>query len=79
MKNIPEGVFKRKLSTGEKKSDLTTAVALQILEGEKAAREAKTERLRSARVAYEEAHPVIAPVTKKARLGKRRLVSRSGR
>jgi len=61
---IPTGIFKPKLSTGEKKSDVTTTVAMQITEGEKAAREAKTERLRLARLAYEEAHPVTTPKKK---------------
>lgn len=65
MKKIPEGVFKPKLTTGEKKSDVTSAVAMQIMEGEKAAREAKTARLRMARLAYEEAHPAVAPEKKR--------------
>jgi hypothetical protein len=71
MKKIPDGVFKPKLSTGEKKSDVTTSVALQIMEGEKAAREAKTARLRMSRLAYEEDHPPAAP-DKKARTRTRR-------
>lgn len=61
MKKIPDGVFEPKLTTGEKKSDVTSAVALQITEGEKAAREAKTVRLRMARLAYEESHPSTIP------------------
>jgi hypothetical protein len=71
MKKIPDGVFKPKPSTGEKKSDVTNAVALQITGGEKAAREAKTARLRLARLAHEETHPPVAP-EKKARTRTRR-------
>jgi len=57
MRKIPDGVFKPKLSTGERKSDVTTTVAMQITESERAARESKTARLRLERLAYEEANP----------------------
>lgn len=71
MRKTPDGVFKPRLSTGEKKSDATTTVATQITESEKVAREAKTARLRLSRLAYEEAHPV-APPKKKTGPSKRR-------
>lgn len=71
MKKIPDGVFKPRLTTGERKSDVTTTVATQIAESEKAAREAKTARLRLSRLAYEEAHPSPDP-KKNAGSGKRR-------
>lgn len=57
MKKIPDGIFKPRLNSGEKKSDITTAVATQITEGERSARETKTARLRLERLAYEQAHP----------------------
>jgi hypothetical protein len=72
MKDIPAGVFKPKPTSGEAKSDTTTKVARQILDGERAAREAKTERLRLARLAKEAAEPVIAPPKPRARPAKRR-------
>lgn len=62
---IPTGIFKPKLSTGEKKNGVTTTVATQITAGEKAAREAKTVRLRMARLAYEEARPPAVPKKKR--------------
>ncbi|MFC3206092.1 hypothetical protein [Aquamicrobium soli] len=71
MRKIPDGVFKPRLTSGEKKSDVTTTVATQITESEKAAREAKTARLRLSRLAYEETRPSPDP-KKKAGSGKRR-------
>jgi hypothetical protein len=72
---IPDGVFKPKPTSGEKKSDTTARVAQQIVDSEKSAREAKTRRLRLARLAKEEAEPVITPVKAKARSRKRKSVA----
>lgn len=77
MKKIPDGISKYKPSTGEKKSGVTNAVALQITEGEKAAREAKTTRLRLERLAFEESHPP-ATTEKKGR-GRMRRTSNVSR
>jgi hypothetical protein len=52
-KAISGGVFKPKPTTTEAKSDTTTRVARSIIEGEAAVREAKTARLRRARLAKE--------------------------
>ena len=60
MKKIPDGVFKPKPTTREFKDDTTTSVARQISEGERLARETKTERLRLARLAKAAAEPAIA-------------------
>ena len=60
MKKISDGVFKPKPTTREFKDDTTTSVARRIIEGERLAREAKTERLRLARVAKAAAEPAIA-------------------
>lgn len=73
MQNAPAGIFKQKPTTGEKKSDETTRAAQQILNDEKSAREAKTERLRLARLAQEEAAPsTIVPSKPKPRATKRK-------
>ncbi|PSJ56657.1 hypothetical protein [Pseudaminobacter soli (ex Li et al. 2025)] len=56
MKKIAD-VFKPKPTTREFRGDTTTSAARQITEGEKVAREAKTERLRLARLAKEAAEP----------------------
>jgi hypothetical protein len=69
---IPTGVFKPNPSSGERKSDVTTRAAHQILDNERSAREAKTERLRVARLAKEEAEPVIIPAKAKTRPRKRK-------
>ncbi|MDX8512642.1 hypothetical protein [Mesorhizobium captivum] len=53
------GLFKPK---GDAKSEATTKTARTIIEGEAAARQAKTERLRAARLAR---GPVEAPPKKK--------------
>lgn len=59
MKTIANGIFKPKASASEAKGDMTTRVARSIIDGELAAREAKTARLRAARLATEaEAAPV---------------------
>lgn len=54
-KPVPTGAFNPKLTTTESKSEATTRVARSIVEGEVALREAKTERLRRARLAKEAA------------------------
>ena len=53
LKEIPEGVFKPKPTGSEKKSDATTRAAQQIIDAERREREAKTERLRLARLTKE--------------------------
>lgn len=72
MKTVPDGVFKPKATTGEKKNDATTKAAQQIIDAETEAREVKTERLRLARLAHEAAQPAVpvkAPRTRsKAKL-----------
>ena len=69
---IPDGVFKPSPTSGEKKSEVTARAAQQILDNERSARAAKTERLRLARLAKEQAEPVITPVKPKARPSKRK-------
>lgn len=56
-------IFKPKASKQEAKADTTTRVARQILDSEVSKREAKTERLRLARLAREASTP--APVARK--------------
>lgn len=72
MQNAPPGIFKQKPTTGEKKSDETTRAAQQILNDEKSAREAKTERLRLARLAQEAVPPAIVAAKPKPRATKRK-------
>lgn len=48
-------VFQPRTSRQEAKADATTRVAREIIDGEVTAREAKTERLRAARLAQEAA------------------------
>ena len=67
---IPAGVFQPKPSGQEKKSDATTRAAQQIMDAETAAREAKTQRLRQARLAKEKAGPAIATTKVKSRRNK---------
>ncbi len=62
---VPAGTFKPNPTTGEKKSDATTRAAQQIINGEKSARDAKTERLRLARLAHEDSQPVAKPAVKR--------------
>lgn len=65
VRHIETGVFKPKSTRMETKADITTAAATAIIETEAKAREAKTARLRAARLAQEE---TAAPVeTKRAR------------
>lgn len=75
MKTVPDGIFKPKPNSSELKSDLTTRVARQILDGEKAEREAKTERLRQARLARETAAAAATPAKPKAARAKRRAAA----
>lgn len=59
-----EGLFKPKPTRIEAKSDVTTRAARSIIDGEAAARIAKTKRLRAERLSQEElapAAPVKAP------------------
>ena len=59
MKNVPDGVFKPKATTGEKRQDATDRAARSIIDAEAAKRDAKTERLRLARLEAESAQPAI--------------------
>lgn len=70
---IPTGIFKQSPTSGEKKGDATTRAAQEITDGETAAREAKTERLRQARLAKEAAEPIVVPKpkTRSAKSGSR--------
>ncbi|RWG59458.1 MAG: hypothetical protein EOQ64_04970 [Mesorhizobium sp.] len=54
---IPQGIFKPKPTAIETKQDATTRAARQIVNGEAAAREQKTERLRLARLARQQIYP----------------------
>ncbi|WP_315919751.1 hypothetical protein [Mesorhizobium sp. SP-1A] len=67
---IPTGIFKPRPTSIEKKTDATTRAAQQIIDDEKLAREAKTERLRLARLARAQA--IITPPSPKAQPIKRR-------
>jgi hypothetical protein len=58
----PVGIFKPKPTGAELKGDTTNKIARNIIEGEAAARNAKTERLRAARLAREAAQPTPAVV-----------------
>jgi len=51
---VAAGIFKPTLSKAETRNDLATRVAKGIVEKETAARNAKTERLRKARVARDD-------------------------
>jgi hypothetical protein len=72
-RSLPESIFKPKPTSSEAKADTTTKVARSIISAEMAAREAKTERLRLARLAQE---AQSAPATK-AKAPSRRRKSRS--
>lgn len=54
--------FQPKPSKSESKAETTNAAARAILDAEAARRDAKTARLRAARIAAEEATPAAAPV-----------------
>jgi len=57
-------VFQPRASRQEAKADTTTRIAREIMDAELAKREAKTERLRLARLAQEATEPVKAPSRK---------------
>ena len=57
-------VFQPKPSRQETKADTTTRAAWEIIDTEAAAREAKTQRLRAARLA-QETDEVAAPIARK--------------
>jgi len=78
LKNLPEGVFKPKPTGSEKKSDATTRAAQQIMDAERRAREAKTERLRLARLAREAAE-INQPVPMRPGAGGTTLAARHRR
>lgn len=60
---LEPGVFMPTLSRAEAKSDATTRAARAIIDGEAAARLAKTERLRATRLAREAVEePTSAPI-----------------
>ena len=61
MKRLPDGAFRPKQSPNEAKNDATTRVAREIIDSESAARSAKTERLRAARLAQVADTPAVAP------------------
>jgi hypothetical protein len=59
------GLFKPKPSRLESRSDTTTRVALEIINGEAAAKTAKTECLRAARLAREAIAAAIVAMPRK--------------
>jgi hypothetical protein len=63
---MPQGIFKPKPTAIETKQDATTKAARQIIDGEAAAREKKTERLRLARLANEATNTNTPPTQKRA-------------
>lgn len=62
-------VFQLKPSRQETKADTTTRAAWEIIDNEAAAREAKTQRLRAARLAREPAEAPAPKTKKKAKKG----------
>ncbi len=62
-----EAAFKPKLSRIESRQDATTRAAWTIIATESAAVDAKTERLRAARLAQEANAPPVLPKAKRAR------------
>lgn len=64
---LVNAVFQPKPSKQEAKADATTRLVRQIIDSEKSAREAKTERLRAARLAQEPTAKPAAKAVKKAR------------
>jgi hypothetical protein len=61
---MPKGAFKLKPTAIETKQEATTRAARQIIDGEAAAREQKTERLRLARLACEATNTNMPPAQK---------------
>ena len=72
MQNVKEGLFKPLRSKQESKADLTTRTARAMFDAESAARDAKTARLRQARMEKEarELAEQPAPAAKPKRGGK---------
>ena len=66
---VINAVFQPKHSKQEAKADVTTRVAREIIDGEASAREAKTERLRAARLAQEATAKPVAVARKTRRKG----------
>jgi hypothetical protein len=62
---MPQAIFKPKPTAIETRQDATTRAARQIIDGEAAAREQKTERLRLARLAMEATNTNTPPVQKR--------------
>lgn len=65
MKTVADGIFKPKATSAEAKGDMTTRVARSIINEEAAGREAKTAKLRAARLAREEAEAASPPPASK--------------
>jgi hypothetical protein len=63
---MAQGIFKPKPTAIETKQDATTRAARQIIDGEAAVREQKTERLRLARLAMEATNANKPPPQKRA-------------
>lgn len=72
MATVPEGIFKPKPTSTEAKGDTTTRAARAIIQGEAAAREAKTEKLRQARLAKEAEEALVPPPPKPVRKARKR-------
>lgn len=72
--SIINSVFQPKSSKQEAKADTTTRIAREILDAEAAKREAKTEKLRQARLLREAAEAEDAP--KRAKPAKRTAASK---
>jgi len=62
---MAQGIFKPKPTAIETKQDATTRAARQIIDGEAAVREQKTERLRLARLAMGATNTNTPPVQKR--------------
>ena len=62
---MPQGIFKPKPTAIETKQDATTRACRQIIDGEAAAREQKTERLRRARLASEATNTNTPPLQRR--------------
>jgi hypothetical protein len=74
MKRQPEpSLFKPKLSQSELKVDATTRAARAIIDEEANARDAKTERLRAARLARQETEgPPVQKISEKKKTRQKR-------
>jgi hypothetical protein len=68
---IINAVFQPKPSKQEAKADATTRLVRAIIDNEASAREAKTERLRQARLAHEKSAPAV-PSKARARTKKQK-------